>query len=222
MFEALGDKAAIEAELNQLDASHEGNLILENLARLGCDRSFVLQTAFLYAYLQYAQECNREQEKETRREHRGLALVGLSWTVQDLRDHIERCKNLAAEIEAFLNGARIPGGNLRDSAEVLVYHLQLPDVLRRYANFAIEIGKQTQVNREINDQKLRVLISLVWHLEERTGRPQFPSIVSLLEAIRQKSCPFTSEISEDLLRKQYRRTKPNPPIEPFSPRSKDR
>jgi hypothetical protein len=31
MFQALGDKAAIEGELNQLDASHEGNLVLENL-----------------------------------------------------------------------------------------------------------------------------------------------------------------------------------------------
>src|SRR5438477_11994533 len=140
--------------------------------------------------LQWAQESNRELERNTRTEYRKLALIGLNWGRADLRRHVQQCRQVADDVERFLASARVPGGNVKDFVQVLMFDCTLPHVLRNYADLAQKIGRMTDVVHETANKKASCLLSLVEHVRSITGQLHLTHIADLISGWRSVH-PFT-------------------------------
>lgn len=200
-------QALLKAELEgiELPATEARALSALNLlVSTGCNRRFLIEASFIYAMLLWAQESNRELERNTRPEYRKLALIGLSWSRADLRRHVKQCRQLADEVERFVGSARVPGGNVKDCVQVLMFDRTLPRVLRNYADLAQKIGRMTDVLHETANKKASCLLSLVEHVRSVTGEVHLTHIADLISGWRSFH-PFTLALSDETLRKQYER-----------------
>ena len=118
----------------------------------------------------------------------------------ELRRHVKACVQLSSDVERFMDAARVPGGDLRDSAEVLMYFRALPGVLRRYSGFAQRIGAMTDVVHELAFKKATYLVSLVEHVRSVIGELHLGELADLISGWRSIH-PFTRIPTEQTLRK---------------------
>jgi len=205
--------------LNLPEDAPQARDALERLTHEGCDRDFVLQVTWLYAFVQYALEENQSAESMTRPEYRRLSLLGASWTRARVGRHIRTCSQLASEIEEFLRAARIPGERLRESAEVVMFLKTLPNVLQRYARFVEHVAEAIVPFKEARAQLERLAASLLTHVEQTTGRPHYREVVDIILAW-QPEFPFKEYLNEDRLRMQYKRGTNRPDALPlFRPKA---
>jgi hypothetical protein len=182
------------------DVAHSA---LRRLTTAGCDDKFVLQTTWVYAMLQRLLEEERLSLAALPRDSEATQLGGLRITLKQGKNHVSECRRIADDIEQLLAAARVPGTSLRDNFDALMFYLTLPNVLRKYAHLAGDLTERTRPTKEAVAQRNRILVSLVNHVAETTGRPFFTELADVILAWRE-TWPFSKDINADVLRKQFR------------------
>jgi len=183
----------------ELPADDDLRVRVDKLVSQGCNRRFVIEVSFFYAYVAFGFKRNTEAERSTNSGSRLVAFPGLQMTRRKLAKHVGDLRELARQMKRILAVVRKPGKPPETSMEAAKLR-SLPQLVEQYCDFIDDAGELCYIPREKRLQLDRLLCSLVKHVKDATGRPNWDTLLRLI------NCWGLVFIDDDVtLRAQVRR-----------------